>query len=75
MSPNLPEPIEKAIKKGVSSSMWNGGEWELRVTERDTSIEADVGCRVLVFAEDGAGGFLFLKEDGQGEGYHNTAFE
>jgi len=63
MKENIPEPIRKAMER--KEFFWgpDGGEWKLEIKSDTRIIEKIAGVPVLVFADNGYGDYMFVKQE------------
>jgi hypothetical protein len=68
MKENIPEPIRKAMER--KEFFWgpDGGEWNLEIKSDTRDIEKIAGVSVLVFANNGYGDYMFVKQEQGGFG-------
>lgn len=63
MQIQLPKPIQDAIEsKQEFFCGEDGAEWKLKIEPDASSVEKVAGCRVLIFANNGYGDYLFLRK-------------
>jgi hypothetical protein len=75
MKPSLPAPLAEAQKKGIECFMGEACEWKLELESSAPFIADRAGSPVLIFANNGFGDYLFLKQTPDDQTFGETVFE
>ena len=71
----LPETLRNAQERGIEFFMGENCEWKLEIEKTPSFIEDIVNCPVCVFANNGYGDYLFLKNKGGSERHGEEVYE
>jgi hypothetical protein len=68
MKTNIPKALQLAIEKKIQFFDGENCEWKLDLTDSIDTIDQLAGAPILIFANNGCGDYLFLKESNGGYG-------